>query len=112
MKRGDVAESSDREPDDPNYGEVGDVSAVGRAMAERLVEFGVYLPVLMTVEHVAKLLCVVPRVVRRAINRRRIPALKVGRRWMIPRRAFLKLANARAVNQLPRAMRDGAGDWL
>jgi excisionase family DNA binding protein len=84
--------------------------AVGRAMADRLVERGVYLPVLMTVEHVANLLCVVPRVVRRAINRGTIPAVRFGRRWMIPRRAFLKLANARAVRQMPAIARERAED--
>ena len=82
--------------------------SVGRAMADRLVELGVYLPVLMTVEHVAQLLCVVPRVVRRAINRGRIPATKYGRRWLIPRRAFLRLANARAARQLPPDAREDA----
>jgi excisionase family DNA binding protein len=80
-------------------------------MADRLVELGVYLPTLMTVEHVANLLCVVPRVVRRAINRGSIPAVRFGRRWMIPRRAFLQLANARAVRRLPPDARDGAEDW-
>jgi excisionase family DNA binding protein len=81
-------------------------------MADRLVELGVYLPHLMTVEHVANLLRVVPRVVRRAINRGLIPAVRFGRRWLIPRRAFLKLANARAVRQLPRATRGDSGDLL
>lgn len=85
---------------------------VGRAMADRLMERGVYLPALMTVKYVAGILGVVPRVVTRAINRGRIPAMKLGRAWLVPREAFVRMVNVRALRQLPPAARDDAGDWL
>ena len=87
------------------------VGVVGRAMADRLIECGVYLPALMSVKYVAKLLGVVPRVVTRAINKGRIPAMKLGRAWLVPREAFVKMVNARALRQLPPAAREDAGDW-
>jgi len=85
---------------------------VGRAMADRLMECGVYLPALMPVKYVARLLGVVPRVVTRAINRGRIPAMKLGRAWLIPREAFVRMVNRVALRQLPPVAREDAGDWL
>ena len=79
----------------------GDRSQVGRDMADRLMERGAFLPALMTVEYVAKLLNVVPRVVRRMIALGKIPAMKLGKAWLIPRDAFVRMVEQRAMRQLP-----------
>lgn len=78
-----------------------DASQVGREMADQLMERGAFLPVLMTVEYVAKLLHVVPRVVRRMIALGKIPAMKLGKAWLIPRDAFVRMVEQRAMRQLP-----------
>ena len=76
-------------------------SQVGRDMADRLMERGAFLPTLMTVDYVATLLGVVPRVVRRMINLGKIPATKLGKAWLIPRDAFVRMIEQRAMRQLP-----------
>jgi excisionase family DNA binding protein len=55
----------------------------------------------MTVESAANVLGVVQPVVRRMIRLGKIPATKIGKAWIIPRDAFVRMIERRAMRQLP-----------
>jgi excisionase family DNA binding protein len=88
------------------------LEALGRHVADGLVRCGAFLPVLLRVEDAARVLGVVPRVVRRMIARGAIPATRLGRAYVIPRDAFVRVVERRALGSQPPASRERDGDWL
>jgi excisionase family DNA binding protein len=76
---------------------------LARALADELIERGVFLPVMMTVEDAARASHIEERVLRRWIAQGRIPATKVGKRWIVPRDRLLRYVEAMAERNVARA---------
>ena len=81
----------DTPPTGPRAGAGGlDPTAIGQAMADRLIERGVYLPLVLRVTDMASFLDLTERAIRQQIAQGRIPAVKPGRDWLIPRDKWLR----------------------